>query len=231
MIREVSFKHRTLYVTLMNADKYAQCLRDLSKAPDFTSEEVTSLIHAGFLIRSSTASSNVDVFLRPDAATLGTLSGVVASGSAFASGSTAAAAGSSLEHLSGGSGATERLSSSSSSKLASHYLLCLPNTGPYLRLLTEARDHVLALLSKANKYRELPRDLLKERWDGGIAGADEASKAARYRGEWKGVLPGRTKKWRQFYGLEFDWVLEECLGAGLVECFQTGSVGLGVRAL
>lgn len=214
----------------MNTEKYGLCLRDPAKRPDFTPEEVTSLVHAGYIVRSSSKSSNADILLRPGTASLGTLSGVTSSGSAFASGSKDAAAGSSLDHLSGGSGATDRLSSQSQSKL-SHYVLCLPNTGPYLRLLSEARDHLLALLTKANKHRELPRDLLKERWDGGIAGQDEASKAARYRGEWKGVLPGRTKKWKQFYGLEFDWVLEECLGAGLVECFKTGSVGMGVRAL
>jgi len=26
-------------------------------------------------------------------------------------------------------------------------------------------------------------------------------------------------------------VLEECLGAGMVECFKTGSVGVGIRAI
>ena len=192
---------------------------------------MTSLVHSGFLVRSSAlSSSKADSFLRPGTATIGTLSGVATAGSSFASGSTAAAASSSLEHLSGGTAATQRLSNQPS-KLASTYVLSLPNTGPYLRLLIEARDHLLSLLNKANKYHELPKDLLKERWEGGIAGSDEASKAARSRGEWKGVLPGRTRKWKQFYGLEFDWVLEECLGAGLIECFQTGSVGLGVRAI
>jgi hypothetical protein len=73
--------------------------------------------------------------------------------------------------------------------------------------------------------------MLKERWDGGIAGSDEAARAQRARGEWQGVLPGKTKKWKSFYGLEFEWVLEECLGAGMVECFKTGSVGVGIRAI
>jgi hypothetical protein len=45
------------------------------------------------------------------------------------------------------------------------------------------------------------------------------------------VLPGRTRKWKDFHGLKFEWVLAECLGAGLVEVFETGSVGLGVRAV
>ncbi|TKA60103.1 hypothetical protein B0A49_08103, partial [Cryomyces minteri] len=75
-----------------------------------------------------------------------------------------------------------------------------------------------------------PRELLRERWSGGVAGEDAASRARRARGDLGAMLPGRTKKWKDFYGLEFDWVLEECLGSGLVDVFETGSVGLGVRA-
>lgn len=74
-------------------------------------------------------------------------------------------------------------------------------------------------------------DALRDRWDGGIPGSDEQTKAKKARKEFTGVLPGRTKKWKQFYGLRFEWILEECVGAGLVECFDTGSVGLGVRVL
>jgi hypothetical protein len=207
------------------------CLRDLTKMPAFSPDEITTLVHLGFLTRASSTSSKADVFLRPGSSTLGTLNSVSTAGSSFASGSEGAAGKSSIEHLSGGSGATERLSNTASSKLPFQYTLSLPNTGSYLRLLTEAREHLMYLLARANKYRELPRDLLKEKWDGGIAGTDEASKSARLRGEWKGTLPGRTRKWRQFHGLEFDWVLEECVGAGMVECFQTGSVGVGVRAI
>lgn len=71
--------------------------------------------------------------------------------------------------------------------------------------------------------------MLRERWDGGIAADDEAAKRKQYRGEWKGVLPARTKKWREFYGLKFEWVLEEALGSGLIEGFETRSVGMAVR--
>jgi hypothetical protein len=45
------------------------------------------------------------------------------------------------------------------------------------------------------------------------------------------LLPGKTKKWKALYGLDFDWALQECLGAGLIEVFETKSVGHGVRAL
>lgn len=71
--------------------------------------------------------------------------------------------------------------------------------------------------------------LLKERWDGGIAADDEAARQKKYRGGFQGVLPARTRKWREFYGVRFEWVLEEVVGSGLVELFETGSVGRGVR--
>ena len=216
---------------LMIVEKYLVCLRDPTKIPAFSPTEITTLVHLGFLTRASSTSSKADVFLRPSLSTLGTLNSVSTAGSSFASGSAGAAGKSSIEHLSGGSGSTERLSNTASSKLQFQYTLSLPNTGSYLRLLTEAREHLMSLLAKANKYREFPRDLLKEKWDGGILGMGEASKSARLRGEWKGVLPGRTRKWKQFHGLEFNWVLEECVGAGMVECFRTGSVGVGVRAI
>jgi hypothetical protein len=79
--------------------------------------------------------------------------------------------------------------------------------------------------------------VLRERWDGGAAesgnnsNSSEANAARRNRGEFAGVLPGRTRKWKQFYGITFEWILGECVGAGLVEVFDTGSVGRGVRAL
>ena len=215
----------------MTVEKYIVCLRNPTKMPAFSLDEITTLVHLGFLTRTSSTSSKADVFLRPGSSTLGTLTNVSTAGSSFASGSEGAAGKSSIEHLSGGSRATERLSNTTSSKLQFQYTLSLPNTGSYLRLLNEARERLMSLLAKANKYRELPRDLLKEKWDGGIVGTDKASKSARLRGEWKGTLPGRTRKWKQFHGLEFDWVLEECVGAGMVECFQTGSVGVGVRAI
>lgn len=74
-------------------------------------------------------------------------------------------------------------------------------------------------------------DMLRERWDGGIPSDDAASRAKRARGDFIGVLPGKTKKWKAFYGLDFTWVLKECLGSGMLECFNTGSVGLAVRAV
>jgi len=108
--------------------------------------------------------------------------------------------------------------------------LSLPSTGAYLKLLTETRAHLLALLKQLSpRYKEAAMNLLKEKWEGNTLN-DAASMAKRARGEWSGVLPGKTKRWREFYGLRFEWVLEECVGSGLMELFDTGSVGMGVRA-
>ena len=94
--------------------------------------------------------------------------------------------------------------------------------------MSAARSHLVSLAMKS-RYREIPIYLLREKWDGGISTDDPAAKAKKYRGEFIGVLPSRTRKWKQFYGLSFDWTLAECLGAGLVEVFETGSVGQAVR--
>lgn len=110
------------------------------------------------------------------------------------------------------------------------FFLSLPNTGPYLRLLSAARSHLIALL-KQSKYHEAPLTLLRDRWDGAVESNRSFSVAKRIRGEFSGVLPGRTKKWKEFNGMSFRWILEEALGAGLVEIFDTGSVGPGVRRL
>ncbi|KAL4919531.1 serine-threonine protein kinase 19-domain-containing protein [Aspergillus aurantiobrunneus] len=108
--------------------------------------------------------------------------------------------------------------------------LSLPNTGPYLKLLGTGRDHLIALLKKS-KSGEAPLYLLRDRWDGAVESDRSFSVAKRARGEFAGILPGKTKKWKDLYGMSFRWVLEEAIGAGLVEIFDTGSVGPGVRRL
>jgi len=108
--------------------------------------------------------------------------------------------------------------------------LSLPNTGPYLRLLGAGRSHLLSLLKKSS-YHEAPLYLLRDRWDGAVESDKGYALAKRARGESTGVLPGRTKKWKELYGMSFRWILEEAVGAGLVELFETGSVGPGVRCL
>lgn len=108
--------------------------------------------------------------------------------------------------------------------------LSLPNTGPYLRLLGAGRAHLLSLLQRSSAS-EVPLDLLRDRWDGAVESDRSFSVAKRVRGEFAGILPGRTKKWKDLYGMSFRWVLEEALGAGLIEMFDTGAVGPGVRCL
>lgn len=108
--------------------------------------------------------------------------------------------------------------------------LSLPNTGPYLRLLCAGRAHLLALLKRSSSS-EVPLYLLRDRWDGAVESDKSFNLGKRVRGEHAGILPGRTKKWKDLYGMSFRWALEEALGAGLIEIFDTGSVGPGIRLL
>ena len=202
--------------------------------------EGTALMRAGFLTTSSPSGAPQNSSGSSDPAAMGTLTSI-SSISRAASGSLAAVGGEGAFHDAGGGGgvlARSDLESVDQSTWDHHRLLkkggdfciSLPSTGPYLRLLVKARAHMMTLLAKS-KYREAPLYLLRERWDGGIAHEDAASKSKKARGEFVGILPSRTRKWKQFYGLNFDWVLGECLGAGLIEVFETGSVGRGVRAV
>jgi hypothetical protein len=59
----------------------------------------------------------------------------------------------------------------------------------------------------------------------------KGAEARRERGERLGVPRGRTRWWRVFWGVEFGWVLREAVGGGMVEVFETGSVGRGVRVI
>ncbi|CBX90390.1 hypothetical protein IAQ61_001890 [Plenodomus lingam] len=167
----------------------------------FTSPELSTLLTTGFLTASNTLPSTP---LFPPS-----LSQISTSASRHPSGSLAAAGSPSLtQHIHGG---TSSLSPSRPAPNAP-YTLSLPNMGSHLKLLLSARIHLLALL-KQQKSRAMPLSTLKERWDG----------AGRL------VLPARTKKWSCFYGLSCDFVFEECVGAGLLEVFETRSVGMGVR--
>lgn len=186
--------------------------------------DVRELMKAGFITSSTPSWTTTDAFSRPGDGSRGTLTSINSISKA-GSGSMAAVGGEGAVHAAGGSGGGAK-------SISTHgdYDLALPATGPFLKLLSSARAHLLSLLSKS-KYREAPETLLRERWDGGIAAENDASIARRNRGEFAGVLPGRTRKWKQFSGISFEWILGECVGAGLVEVFNTGSVGRGIRAL
>lgn len=218
-------------------EKYAQALEENTSsytvpASLFLPDEVQELIAAGFMTSTSVLSN--DLFSLPGQASSPGSSSLANSWSTAATGTLAATGGASAVHLNGGGGKGLNLATPSTPKSPSHQpqtlTFSLPYTGAYLRLVTEARTHLFSLLAKSSpKYKESTRELLRERWDGGIPLEDAQSRAKRARGEWSGVLPGKTKKWKSFYGLKFEWILEECLGSGGVECFKTGSVGLGVR--
>lgn len=112
------------------------------------------------------------------------------------------------------------------------YFVSVPGIGAYCKLIDEAQAHFLDLLRKFSKHRHAPAYILRERWNGNVDDdTNQISISRRIRGEFANVLPSQTKKWKKFRGLSFDWVLDECLGAGLVETFETNSVGLGLRAL
>lgn len=189
----------------------------------FSEDESKSLMQAGFINSLTPTWTSTDVFSRPSDGSRGTMTSIN-SISRAASGSLAAVGGEGAVHANGGSGGRAR------NDLAGNYSLAIPNMGSFLKLLTGGRSHLTSLLTKF-KHREAPESLLRQRWDGGIAANDEATAARRNRGEFAGVLPGRTRKWKQFNGMSLDWILGECVGAGLLEVFETGSVGRGVRAL
>ena len=222
------------------AEKFLDCLKEhplVLTLPShiFSSFEAIALKQAGFLTSSTQAPQLAKSF--SNAAAPGTMTSL-SSVSRAPSGSMAAIGGEGAIHEAGGSGTSSGLRRSSSQLYKDTiegliesdraFQISLPNTGPYLRLLTAARSHLISLLQKS-RYKEMPLYMLNERWDGGIATDDAAAKAKKYRGEFTGVLPARTRKWKQFYGLRFEWVLAECLGAGLLELFETGSVGRAAR--
>ncbi|KAI8961848.1 serine-threonine protein kinase 19-domain-containing protein [Daldinia sp. FL1419] len=195
--------------------------------------EVNQLIKAGFLIANNTGTShygptsyNTSVYSRPeDKITLTSLDII----SKQPTGSLGAVGGDGLVHNTGGSGGGV-LGASQPEATGTELRLAVPGNGTFLKLLSAALDHLVFLLSKS-RFREAPETVLRDRWDGGIA-KDEARYAAkRSRGEFASILPGQTRKWRQFYGLSFDWVLQVAVGTGLAEVFDTRSVGRGIRAL
>ncbi|OJI99100.1 hypothetical protein ASPVEDRAFT_25939 [Aspergillus versicolor CBS 583.65] len=177
----------------------------------FSQHEYTALVRAGFIVSSSSlAKGTSSVPSLPDLPTAAPTMAASRAGSAA--------------HMNG----TE--APSRAQFHTATLFLSLPNTGPYLKLLGTGRDHLIMLLKKS-KSGEVPVSLLRDRWDGAIESERSFSVAKRARGEFAGILPGKTKKWKDLYGMSFRWVLEEAIGAGLIEIFDTGSVGPGARCL
>ncbi|GIZ49669.1 hypothetical protein CKM354_001269700 [Cercospora kikuchii] len=215
------------YVSLMREHPASQTVPVIN----VDQADIKSLVQAGFLTNPAALSSTVgNVFARP---TGGPAGSIATAGHTAVTGTFAAVGGSGAIHDSGGGGSTlaTQHNRTHNNKVQPTMTFSLPGTGSYLKMLTEGRQHLLFLLKQLSpKFREATKDLLEEKWNGNVLG-DEVSKAKRMRGEWSGVLPGQTRRWKQFHGLEFEWILAECLGSGLVELFDTGSVGMGVRAI
>ncbi|KAL9631446.1 MAG: hypothetical protein Q9164_005890 [Protoblastenia rupestris] len=214
------------------ADLAAKPLAQSVNSSSYTAARITELMRAGFLTSPSAISSPANLYTRPDSGSADIVTSI-SSISKAASGSLAAVGGEGAIYDAGGRGGMRRSNSRYETQHvsltdATMLQFSLPGTGPYIRLLTSARSHLVSLIEKS-RFREMPVYLLKERWDGGISADDPAAKAKKYRGEFAGTLPARTRKWKQFYGLSFGFVLAECLGAGLIELFDTGTVGRAVR--
>lgn len=205
------------YITLMSASPTSTTIPGAA----FTPTEIALLTGTGFLTSTTVLSTTASAFFASPGAV--SLSAISTSGSRHAAGSLEAVGGQhATQHMHGGTSLPR-------APLAGTFSFSLPHTGMHIKLLVDARNHLLGILKK-RKFRAAPLDFLRERWDGGVAGGnadrEERKKARR---EFTGVLPGRTKKWKAFYGMRFEWVLEECVGAGLVELFETGSVGRAAR--
>ncbi|KAJ5286814.1 hypothetical protein N7478_002500 [Penicillium angulare] len=176
----------------------------------FAPEEYRALMRAGFLVSSSSfTQGSLSIASLPNLPT--------------------AAISSASRSTSAHSQPDQPVQSDSQARAATLFL-SLPNIGTFLRLLGAGRAHLLSLL-KRSPSGEVPLGLLKDRWDGAVETNKSFHLAKRARGEFAGILPGKTKKWKDLYGMQFRWVLEEALGAGLVEIFETGSVGPGIRCL
>lgn len=209
-------------------ERFLRLLRDFPTAlkvskNQLAEEDAKALMLAGYLTSSTPTWTSTNVFSRPGDGMRGTMTSLN-SISKEASGSLAAVGGEGAVHAAGGSGGWAK------GPGVGEFTLALPATGTFLKLLANARAHLLSLLSKS-KFREAPESSLRQRWDGGIATDGSVGAAKHARGDLAGVLPGRTRKWKQFNGMSFDWILGECVGAGMMEVFDTRSIGRGVRAL
>ncbi|KAK3695066.1 serine-threonine protein kinase 19 [Podospora appendiculata] len=180
--------------------------------------QIDTLVRAGFLTALlDNNSSSSSLRTRPDKHyTHISLTAIARA----AAGTMAAVGGDGALHSAGGSGVRGAAES------AAGLTIAVPGMGAFLKLAAAARAHLRGLLDRAAADGEMAERDLRARWDGGDP---EGARAKRARGEFASVLPARTKKWRELHGLTFEWVLGEAVGAGMVELFDTGSVGRGVR--
>lgn len=174
--------------------------------------QIDELVRAGFLTSAATrATPATTLHVRPeDRTTLTSIQRV----SQFASGTVSAVGGRNAVHMAGGSGITTPRDGATSSSSADEpggadYRIAVPGHGRHLKLADAAADWLRDALGRT-KWGEGTEGWLRERFEGG------------------GLYGPR---WKEMQGVEWAWALGEAVGLGVVEVFQTGSVGRGVRAL
>mgnify|MGYP005987326355 CR=1 FL=1 len=171
-------------------------------------EQTDELVRAGFLTSSVRATPGTTLHVRPeDRTTLTSIHHV----SQFASGTVSAVGGQNAIHLAGGGGGAPTLRHGSGGNLDDEtgFRISVPGHGRYLKLAEGVVDWIREALSRT-KWGEGPEEWLKERFEGG------------------GLYGTR---WKSFWGVEWEWAIGQAVGLGVVEVFNTRSVGRGVRAL
>ncbi|PTB67069.1 hypothetical protein BBK36DRAFT_1117757 [Trichoderma citrinoviride] len=198
-------------------DRFLAFLRENPTAQTIPRDAVThaqtdELVRAGFLTSSLRATPGTTLHVRPeDRTTLTSIHHV----SRFASGSVSAVGGQNALHLAGGSGGAPTLltgggsSSQAASDGSSDFRIAVPGHGRYLKLAEGTVDWLREMVD-GTRWGEAPEDWFRERFEGG------------------GLYGTR---WKEFWGVEWEWVLGQAVGLGVVEVFETGSVGRGVRGL
>ena len=212
------------YISLLSIHRTSPTVPTTS----LSDSEERNLVNAGYLTSPNALSSMLgDLFIPPGSSN--SLASVSSAGSRAATGTLAAVGGTGAVYDSGGGGNRGTRPPVLAIGKQREMTFALPGTGIYLKLLVAARQHFLQILKSVSpRHREATMEILKEKWEGNTPN-DAVNRLKRERGEWGGVLPGKTKRWREFYGMRFECVLAECVGAGLVELFDTGAVGMAVR--
>lgn len=189
--------------------KYKKYLRENPSAQTIPegvlpNDQADSLIRLGYLTTHFQNDPFSTLNIRPeDRTTLTSIQRI----SKHASGSLSAVGGSNVIHLSGGGSGAPTLTHSTSQ--TQDLKIAIPGHGRYLKLAAAGVEWVREMLGRT-KWGECPESWLKERFEGG------------------GLYGPR---WKDFWGVEWAWVLGEAVGLGMVEVFETRSVGKGVRAL
>ena len=212
------------YISLLSIHRTSPTVPTTS----LSDSEERNLVNAGYLTSPNALSSMLgDLFMPPGSSN--SLASVSSAGSRAATGTLAAVGGTGAVYDSGGGGSRGTRPSVLAIGKQREMTFALPGTGIYLKLVVAARQHFLQILKSVSpRHREATMEILKEKWEGNTPN-DAVNRLKRERGEWGGVLSGKTKRWREFYGMRFECVLAECVGAGLVELFDTGAVGMAVR--